>query len=74
MHSCVVLLYFQEQYATGSGLDRIHRKVRFPRLRRAKNFNSERGASTGPIVHEICAQNMFKARAERAQVRWCLDK
>ncbi|CAN0431835.1 unnamed protein product, partial [Ectocarpus sp. 12 AP-2014] len=50
-----------------------HRKVRFPRLSRARPGEGGGGGggrsprASGPVVHEVCAQSMFKARAERAQ-------
>lgn len=67
----------QEQNGDGSGGAEganPHRKVRFPRLSRARSGEGGGGGggrsprASGPVVHEVCAQSMFKARAERAQV------
>lgn len=60
-----------QEYAengTGGTSEGAHRKVRFPRFPKAKGKSSSSSRASGPIVHEACAQNMFKARAERAQV------
>ena len=64
----------KEFHCNGGGSEGAHRKVRYPRFHKARHGGSGGGGGgggargQGPTVHVTCAQNMFKARAERAQV------
>ncbi|CAM9487076.1 unnamed protein product, partial [Sphacelaria rigidula] len=52
----------------GGNSEGAHRKVRFPRFQKVKlRSTASSTRDSGPVVHEVCAQSMFRARAERAQ-------